>query len=85
MIAPYVGTVADLTDCPAWNDAGQEVRITGRFDVEEYHPIEPSAYVWSPCYLIAPVESRDNPDGPWYSVDADVLWSALAGQGRPNF
>lgn len=45
----------------------REVCLFGLFDVLEFHPVEPSAYVHSPCFTVAPMGVDD---GVTYSIDA---------------
>ena len=66
-----------LLGCPAEvsDDKGTfagkppKVSLVGLFDVEEFHPYEPSAYVHSPCYTVIP-HGADPDDPLTYSVDA---------------
>jgi hypothetical protein len=49
-----------------------EVSLIGLFDIEEFHPRDPAAYVQSPGYSVVHVDDdHDNPT--FYFVDAWVL------------
>jgi hypothetical protein len=58
--------IVALVLCPATTFVnGDQVHISGLYDVEEFQPCEPTNYVLSPCWLVA---SRDN--GIYYYIDA---------------
>lgn len=65
-----LGAIAevDSTERPGMFDPEPPtVCLVGLFDVIEFCPYEPSNYVYSPYYLVAPHEVED---GPCYAVPA---------------
>lgn len=72
------GRVVALTKCPAEyrGEDGEWVKttISGLFELVEYHPYEPSNYVWSACWTVA----RHN--APCLSVMHDELACGDAGE-----
>lgn len=74
-------TTVALTQCSAYAD-GREVTLSGLYDVLEFNPTEPSAYVYSPCWTLVPHDAVD--DEVTFCVDADVFESQVwpASYGR---
>jgi hypothetical protein len=62
-----VGATVALTCCTAYNAHHDEVQISGLFEIIEYHPVEPSAFVFSPTFTVL------SEDGFEYDVDAGDL------------
>jgi hypothetical protein len=63
-----LGCVADVADADGYFvGRPPEVCLVGLFDMIEFCPYEPSAYVWSPYYLVAP---RGVEGGRYYAVPA---------------
>ena len=77
------GRVIALALCLAYAD-GTETTISGLFTLEEYHVVEPSSYVWSPCWTVSRVEDADHEDATGYDIDANVLFEQVdpVGYGR---
>jgi hypothetical protein len=78
--SPYLGRTVALTSCPAFAEGSGEVAvaenpISGLFIVAEFWPVEPSAYVWSPTFLVC--RAGGDADAPSWTVDADVLVSQV--------
>jgi hypothetical protein len=70
----FVGKTVALTGClaEAYNESANgyfpcSIR-GGLFVVTEFHPFEPSAYVWSPGYSVSPADDSD--------ADAYLFWVA---------
>jgi hypothetical protein len=74
----YLGETYDFKDVPAYDIEGEKIKINGRHVVEEFLPYEPSAYVWSPCFLLIP-EGVDDSSAEVLAVtvDADDLERAV--------
>jgi hypothetical protein len=70
-----LGRTYNLNNCPAWNHKGDDITLNGRYVIEEYQPIEPSAYAWTAYYLVSPADvDGDMADDDVASVDPDTLW-----------
>ncbi len=65
-INPYLGKTVALTLCPGWA-AGQEVVLSGLFDVEDLELEDHSAGIRSSSFLICPTTDDDHPI--MYAVD----------------
>lgn len=66
-----LGCVAEVADSRGHFGPGKppQVSLMGLFDVEEFCPYEPSAYVWSPYFLVCShYDQRDYPQ--YYAVPA---------------
>lgn len=71
LVNQFVGKTVYLLGCLAEvaTDAGEEnppVSLIGLFDVEEFHPFEPSAYVYSPCFGVVAHGAGEDPI--WFYV-----------------
>lgn len=67
----FLGALADVSD-ERGMFAGEPRRVCliGLFDVLEFHPYEPSAYVWDEGFTVTP---HDQNDGPIYWVNGYVF------------
>jgi len=70
----YEGRIVALTSLPATNDHGERRELSGLFTLVEFWPVEPSAYVHAPTWIVAEAERTD---GPTWDVDADLLFEQV--------
>jgi hypothetical protein len=79
-----IGQIVELKDTPVYNYLNEQTKISGQFEVIEFCPIEPSNYVWSPCFILSPpltegaVEWSEKSD---FTIDADVLDELIDPEG----
>ena len=66
-------TTVALYGCPARNSAGHPVTLSGLFAVEEHWGVEPSAYVWSPYWVVSRLDADPDDESEVYDVDDDVF------------
>jgi hypothetical protein len=70
-----IGRTVALTACPAYMADGKIQPISGLYHIVEFHPYEPSAYVWNACFSVAP--EGDFTEEGVVTVDADTLWEQV--------
>jgi len=69
-MAPYLGNTYTLKDCPAYDFASRsDTKISGEYEVVEFCPYEPSAYVNSPYFLVIVPGTQDIGAEDGYGVD----------------
>lgn len=70
------GTIVALTQCPIWVAGDQEECISGLFVLEEYLPVDHSAYQWESGWVIIPLEfaNEEVEDPVTYFVSDINLW-----------
>jgi hypothetical protein len=77
------GTVHDLTGVKASDLNGNDVKLAGRYELVEFSPVEPSAYVWSDSWTI--LHEADSGDEFWEDkilfVDAYNVMEKLDPEG----
>jgi hypothetical protein len=86
MAESFINKTILLNNSPAFNHLGEEVELTGEYIIVEYLPIEPAAYIWSPCFVITQGDNVD-PGIDWdetkdYSIDPDVVEAILNPEGH---
>lgn len=54
------------------NSDGKKTKVSGLYEVIEFVPYEPAAYVWSDCVVLCPVEYSRADNWEDYIVDIDV-------------
>ena len=79
------GHVYDMTGFHGYDNDGNQTVLDGLYEVVEYHPYEPSNYVWTACFTIVPAEVADDPNWDDFagSIDAHELQSVIEKTGGP--
>jgi hypothetical protein len=85
MSHPYEGKIVTLPEnFTAWKN-GEEIKVSGAYELVEFCPYEPSAYVWSDSWVAVPEDTPDGTAESWeaaeITLDADDVRRVMDPEG----
>jgi hypothetical protein len=81
------GEIHDLTGIVGTDTNGKETTLEGRYELVEFCPREPSAYVWSDLWVVIPesVVGKENWEDYIFDIDAFEIWAKLDPEGYKSY